>query len=461
VILTCNFKVVINKQSVAIQRGGAGNFTRMMVYRFDNTGIITMRPAFLLTVAFFFLFGLPSPGAAQTAASNAVPVAVMTFLGDDLAQSALLHDAVVAGIEGMNGFTPQTVSAGDFPETLSLLPNEPPSPNILGDSAYVLTGEYYADMTGEWHFQLWLWMSAEGTLVSTDELTAQDVDEAITYMPALISWVFSLIPGETVTVAEEPPPAGEGASPPEEETEAPAEDAAPVYAGKGIASAGRRAVRVKKPVPKAGAEENQADYLNRWLYLGVRAGGAFNFYLLDGFKDYEVNAGQSLGYEISLVLGFRFLPFMGLQAEAVFSPDNASFRAPAAQPPAGDRIFYTEIYQSRSLMFPVVLKFPIQVNHLLLSPYAGAFVEVPLGNMEKTTAPNGTKGSFSFKQSLPLGVTGGLELGFALGPGLLFVDLRYGLNLDKTRVSDDRGIAFTRHRITFSLGYQAALFKRR
>jgi hypothetical protein len=457
-------EVVINKQSVAIQRGDAGNFTRMMVYRFDNTGIVTMRPAFLLTAAFFFLLGFPFPGAAQTAPSNAVPVAIMTFLGDDLAQSALLHDAVVAEIEGMNGYTPLAVSADDFPETLSLTPYEPPSPDILGDSAYVLTGEYYADMDGEWHFQYWLWRSAEGTLVYTDELTAQDVDEAATYMPALIGWAFSLIPKETVAVVEEPPPAGEDPPPL-------AEEAGPVNAGnagKGIVSAGRRAVtravRVEAPVPNAGTEENQVNYLNRWLYLGVRAGGAFNFYLLDGFKNYEVNAGQSLGYEVSLVLCFRFLPFMGLQAEAVFSPDNASFRPPASQPPAGvgDPIYYTEIYQSRSLMFPVVLKFPIQVNHLLLSPYAGAFVTMPQGNMEKTTAdPKGTKGSFSFKQSLPLGVIGGLELGFALGPGLLFVDLRYGLDLDKTRVFDDREIAFTRHRITFSLGYQAALFKRR
>jgi hypothetical protein len=397
-------------------------------------GIIMMKQLFLLMAAFLFLLGLPCPGMAQTA----VPVAIMPFVGDDLGQSLLLHEAVIAELEGMSGYIPLPVSADDFPETRSLSPNEPPSPNILGNSTYVLTGEYYADIDDEWHFQFWLWRSATGALVYTDELTAQDVDEARTYLPALMAWAFSLVPVDTIVIRQEVPAAVETAKEP-----APA-SSEPIAAPN---------AREKEPV----------NYLNRWLYLGGRIGGAFSTYRLDGFKEYELNAGQSLGYEASLLLAFRFLSFMSIQAEAVFSPDTAIFRAPAIQPPAGsDFIYYTEIYQARSLIFPVVLKFPIQLNYLLLSPYAGGFVGLPLGEMEKASAdPYGSKGSFAFEQALPLGLVGGLEMGVALGPGVVFVDLRYGLDLDKTRISDDRGLKYTRHRITFSLGYQFALFEKR
>lgn len=397
-----------------------------------------MKQLFLLTAAFVFLLGLPSSGTAQTAAPKIVPVAIMPFSGDDLNQSLQLHEVVIAEIERMKEYTPQPVSADNFPETRSLSPSEPPSPNILGNSAYVLTGEYYADMDDEWHFQLWLWRSATGALIYTDELTAQDVDEARTYLPALISWTFSLIPVETIVMEKRPAPARETAK------------AAAVSASPAAQTAAASKAREKKPV----------NYLNRWLYLGGRIGGAFSTYRLDGFKEYELDAGQSLAYEASLLLGFRFLSFMSIQAEAVFSPDTAMFQAPAIQSLVGNPfIFYTEIYKSKSLIFPMVLKFPIQLNYLLLSPYAGVFITLPLGEMEKASAdPQGSEGSFAFEQSLPLGLLGGMEMGVALGPGLVFVDLRYGHDLGNTQVSDDRGLKYIRNRITVSLGYQFALF---
>ena len=104
-------------------------------------------------------------------------------------------------MEGLPNYTPVSISSEAQPETLRLRPDEPQDPMYLGDMPFVLTGEYYFDTEDLEHFQLWLWNSNDGSLIYTDELVAEGVDEAEGYLPALVSWVFSKIP--FVVVREE------------------------------------------------------------------------------------------------------------------------------------------------------------------------------------------------------------------------------------------------------------------
>jgi hypothetical protein len=400
-----------------------------------------LKRIFSLTFLCLLLFCVPRPSAAQTSGDNAASsrpadVAVMTFVGDDLALSAQLHDAVVDEVRGIAGYTPQLVTLEEFPESISFPPDEPPAPSYLGATKYVLTGEFYIDMDEEMqHFQLWLWKSADGSLVYTDELMAEDMDEAMSYMPALVSWVFSRIPEErNVTLVQQSPQQSD----------------------------------INIRLDQSGNPyEVVNDPLNRWLYVGLRAGGSFRFYILPTLvKDYSSNFTQSFSYEAAVQLGFRFLSFMSVQVEAVFTQDSAPFRGPKFQLNETEirYVYYTDSYNSKSLMFPVTVKFPLEFAPYIVSPFAGAYFILPLGQMEVATTEEGkTGGSYEYAYSLQLGITFGVDLGVRLGPGILFLDLRYNGDLGNTIVQMDDGTTreYTRNMFSFSLGYELAILNKR
>jgi hypothetical protein len=398
-----------------------------------------MKWNFSLVFFCLFLFCVPRPAVTQQASgtdvtsSRPADVAVMTFVGDDLTLSAQLHDAVINEVRGIEGYTPQLVTLEEFPESINFPPDEPPAPNYLGSTRYVLTGEFYVDLDEEMnHFQLWLWRSADGSLVYTDELVAEDMDEAMSYMPALVSWVFSRIPEERrVTVVQQQP-------------------------GMTIT------------VDQSGRQYETLDSpLNRWIYVGLRAGGSFRFYILPTLvKDYSSNFTQNFSYEVAFQLGFRFLSFMSVQMEAIFTQDNAPFRGPKFQLNESEirYVYYTDSYNSKSLMFPVTVKFPLEFEPYIVSPFAGAYFILPLGQMEvATTEEGGTGGSYEYAYSMQLGLTFGVDLGVRLGPGILFLDLRYNGDLGNTivQMSDGSTREYTRNMFSFSIGYELAILNKK
>ncbi|MDR1899475.1 MAG: hypothetical protein LBQ55_05660 [Treponema sp.] len=391
------------------------------------------RTVFLAVCCLAFL--PPAGGYAQTEGGSGPSVAVMPFRGGAL--SGEFQNAVAGRLPELSpAYTPRPLDAGDFPAGLDLPPDEPPDPSYLGDAPYVLTGEYYDDEEGERHLQLWLWNAADGSLVSTDELIAEDMAEAETYLPSLVNWIFSRIPAEEAA-AEEDPEAAEGpAADP---------DLAVGTDGKG----GAAAVTEGPPAD---------DPLNRRLYLGLRAGVSAGPYSLTGGGGYA-SAAQDYAYEAAFLAAWRPLAWLSVQAEAVFAMDAFTLRS--AKTAGAAYLAYTDRMRAMSLMVPLLVKFPLRHNSLLFSPYAGACYILPLGDMTReTNNPEGAGGGAPWTMSPPLGVVAGLELGFRLGGGLAFTDLRYNAGLGSAKMDGDP-LAYTRSRFTLSLGYQFALFGRK
>ena len=81
----------------------------------------------------------------------------------------------------------------DLPDPDSMMPDEPPqSVPMPANTSYALTGEvFFDDEFEEYHYQLWLWNMVEPTLVYTDELVAENFEEADLYIPAMVEWIFS------------------------------------------------------------------------------------------------------------------------------------------------------------------------------------------------------------------------------------------------------------------------------
>ncbi|MDR0451505.1 MAG: PorT family protein [Treponema sp.] len=388
-----------------------------------------MKHNFLTGLVCIFLFFPPCTGSAQTPSAGTgggaplTEVAVMAFAGDDTALSATLRDASIREIQNLGNYNPRPVPEELYPEILSFPPDEPPAPEYLGASKYVLTGEYYTNPGEELgHFQLWLWNSGDGSLVYTDELVAGNRNEALNYMPIVISWIFSRILEE--------------------------EQGSPLNAA-------------------AGTPEAQDDPLNRWLYVGIRAGGSFRFYTLPELtKDYYFEVPYSFTYEASFQFAFRFLPFMSVQVEAVFTQDRAMFRGPEYYESDSEslHIFFTDSYTSLSLMFPVTVKFPLVFAPFIVSPFGGAYWTLPLGKMAlDSSIATRTTGKFDYELTGRFGVTAGVDMGIRLGPGILFLDTRYGYDFGETviRIDDQNLINYRRTMLSVSIGYELALLKKK
>jgi hypothetical protein len=325
--------------------------------------------------------------------------------------------------------TTRQVTAEQVPGSLEFPPDQPPEPVYLGDSRHVLTGEYYVDVDDLQHFQLWLWNSDSGSLVYTDEMVFEDMGEAESYLPPMVSWIFSHVPVEQrVTVAEA-----------DFQTETPAEE--------------------EPPAREEAVRQDKRPY-NRRLYLGLRGAIVLNTSMPQASGDYEAGISQGFSGEGAVAVEFRAFRFLNLQAEAVFIYDT--FKAAKKTQKGTELVRSTDTFRSFSLMLPLFLKVPLETGSFTLSPFVGAYYTMPLGAVNVVPGDSDeTAGSYSYRMDPPFGLSLGIDAGLSLGPGELFAGLRFDRNLGLTILGGGNGMQYSRNRIGLSLGYKLLLWKRR
>jgi hypothetical protein len=390
---------------------------------------------FILHSSFLmFLFLVPYRSAAQTTvASSGVPaaqqvqnrtVAVMPFSGDDPEKNNRVRNRVIQEVENHPNYTPVSISSETHPETLRLRPDEPPDPMYLEDTPFVLTGEYYLDIEAQEHFQIWLWNSLDGSLVYTDELVAEDIEEAESYLPALVTWVFSRIPRtQEVRVAVDL----QGAV----DLKGAMEDA--------IARSGQGA-----DDPASGQAAFPKFYIGMWL------GGSFSSFYTRMTGDYDPGMSQGFGINTGLTLGFRPWRFFVLQIDPMFNVDI--FRVFSIKEENNQNIHTSSQQISMSMLFPLMIRVPIREEQFNISLVAGPYYILPVGQLANE------RGAYSFRYDLPLGIMGGMDLGYSIGSGELFGSLRYARDLGMTIVSN--GLQYIQDRVIISIGYRFGFLKK-
>jgi hypothetical protein len=257
-------------------------------------------------------------------------------------------------------------------------------------------------------------------------------------MPALVAWVFSRIPDERqVTIAD---PQGELTVNAVAEEDTPDDNS--------------EVTDEKEPV----------DPHNRWLTVGLRLGGSVRFYALPQKSSYISNYTTGLSFEAALQLGFRFLPFLSVQGEVVYSTDRASFRVTSIDSANQDFTMFisdTDSFNSSALMLPVVLKFHLRKRPFLISPFAGVYWTIPLGQMTYETTRNDDNPPYDFSYEPDLGIVGGVDIGFPAGPGVVFLDLRYALDFGDTFIQMPEEVSYKRSMFSLSLGYEFSFFNKK
>jgi hypothetical protein len=195
---------------------------------------------------------------------------------------------------------------------------------------------------------------------------------------------------------------------------------------------------------------------DRWLRLGLRAGPSLRFYTPSRDTRYTGGDTRAAALDLAFQASLRVLSFLSVQAEAVFTWDNASLWA--YEPGV---VRYTKDYTAFSLQFPVLVKFDFYPGKFNLSPFLGLYYLAPLGRLEVSNSLDNETSSLSYRASPPLGFLGGLSGSMKLGPGAVIADLRYGADFGGIKAKDGSTEEFRRSMISLTLGYELGFFTRK
>ncbi|GHU14297.1 hypothetical protein FACS1894161_4900 [Spirochaetia bacterium] len=328
-------------------------------------------------------------------------IALVPFWGVDQNIITQFGNVLQANLEKNEAYTPLPVDMTNLPEDVpegGFPPYICPSPSLIKESPYAITGELTRNEDEDlYHLRLYLWEMESSRLLCSDELAAGDRQQCETVLPSLLEWMLSWTakPGKETLAAAVP-------------------------------------------------EEN-------WLYLGLRLGPSLRIYSRpEEAPILEKEVTHYFNISAAFQAAFEFLPFLGVQAELVFTTDYAPFSAYNNV----SQEFKTDPMSSASLMFPLLLKYTFRKNSLFASALGGLYFTLPLGEMENDIFG----GNFEYSVDPPVGYTLGIDLGMKMGPGFLFLDLRWAADLGTTVIKDTGQTLYKRSMVSLCVGYQLGFF---
>jgi hypothetical protein len=195
-----------------------------------------------------------------------------------------------------------------------------------------------------------------------------------------------------------------------------------------------------------------------WLYAGARGGYSMRFYMDTGenyeFITEEWTRGNT--FEAGARLSGQIVPFLAIQAEALITRDTAIYKQSKKAPEVE--------FKTLSLMFPLVGKITFRPGQWLIAPLGGVYMNVGIGEMTVIVEKTESKTAWKWDDKLHgLGWTAGLEVGGHVGPGTLFLDLRYSHDIGNTMTTEKKvetGV-YGRDGATVSLGYDFGIFRKK
>jgi hypothetical protein len=119
-------------------------------------------------------------------------VAIFPFIGEE-ETAAKFNRAIVGAVTNLQKYSSRSVSAGTVEAAGVKVPTDmPPIRELTPGARYALTGGVYPGSYGnEYYLQLWLWDMANSTMIYTDDLVYQNIDEGLASLPGLVEWLLS------------------------------------------------------------------------------------------------------------------------------------------------------------------------------------------------------------------------------------------------------------------------------
>jgi hypothetical protein len=359
---------------------------------------------FVLSLVFLF----PSVLAAQSGTGTEgydydgkAITAILPFTGEE-EPAAVFNQAVVDAVDNMEQYSSRIVTMATVEAAGGRVPTDmPPIRELVPGVRFAITGGVYpGTLPNEYYLQLWLWDMVTTSMIYSDDLVYEHMENGLEALPGLVEWLFSHI--VVVSTEIEPP-------------------AEPVWTEKQIT-------------------------------VGVRSGVSQRWYTDPG----EAATGaQALNFEGGIFVSVFLNSLFSVQAEINFTFDNLVYRG--INNVGGDGPYSPQLvnrkYTVSSLVVPLIAKATFRPGNFRLAPFAGIYVFAPLGNAAFQENPGGKEDSFSWSATAPLGYTVGFEIARKLGPGILSGDIRYADDFTNTSIQDAGTISYKRRALTFTLGY--------
>ena len=164
--------------------------------------------------------------------------------------------------------------------------------------------------------------------------------------------------------------------------------------------------------------------------IGARVIGAIpsytrnsDFYIYDGWDYYYPDFEGKFGFGFAAQASYNFSDLLGAQAEVIYNSDDITVKT------WGETV---GTLKATSLLIPILLRVGATLGPgIQLTGIGGIYFTIPLGDAE---FKSDYIGNFKDSWSGSLGAMLGGIVGYKLGPGTIFADLRYAFDFSDIEV---------------------------
>ena len=206
-----------------------------------------------------------------------------------------------------------------------------------------------------------------------------------------------------------------------------------------------------------------SNYNSNWLYVGGRICGALHFYQ---FFDSDIDNKLSLDFAFQMTISI--VDNFGIQTELLYTSEEVKYTANGNITIGG----YThpaviDFKQTvHNFIIPILARATYDIGIFNIAGIFGPYFTIPIGKLDHESEVKylGTSSTYSNSQDIKMsfGLMVGINFGVRIGPGILFADIRYGIdnNAIETTIQGKSNPGWHRKILPFSIGYQIGLLKK-
>jgi TolB-like protein len=225
----------------------------------------------------------------------------------------------------------------------------------------------------------------------------------------------------------------------------------------------------------------------KWLYFGLRGGGGINMKYSGSSSEPIFDFGSSessFGVNGAFSINGQITEWLGIQTEFMYTHDKIKINTTdgsVVETEDGGRISSAGgdgEFTFTSFMIPILAKLTFRPGKFSLSALGGVYFGIPFGEMSFNGTLQAGEWTGTFKpQNTNIGLMFGGNAGYHIGPGVLFIDLRYAMDLTKIGFEPVEGswsmwndyttnwrfmpdLEFDRSKILFSIGYEIGVINK-
>jgi TolB-like protein len=230
----------------------------------------------------------------------------------------------------------------------------------------------------------------------------------------------------------------------------------------------------------------------KWMYLGLSGSGGINTGYSGSSTEPIFNFDSiesSFGVNGAFFINGQITDWLGIQTEFMYTHDRIKIQTASGSvvetvnadgtpgmnldSGGGDGEFTFS-----SFMIPVLAKITYKPGDFYIAGLGGIYFSIPFGKMQFDGTLQAGEWQGTFKpQNINMGLMFGGNIGYHLGPGILFVDVRYVMDLTNVKFEPTGGtwsmwndysskwrympdLEFSRKKILFGIGYQIGFFNK-